>query len=118
MGDFVVTLIAKDEWGVSSDPVTKTVHIEEPAGNVAPAAVINTPSCNAATKTCNFSAGGTTDALGDAITYAWNFGDGTPAGAGANTAHTFAAGTYTVTLTATDGWGKSAQKTVDVTIAP
>ena len=118
-GDFVVTLVAKDEWGATHQ-VQRTVTIAEPAGNTAPVPVINTPSCNAATKTCNFSAVGTTDNLGDSITYAWNFGDtANNTAAGAATSHVFTgAGTYTVTLTATDGWGESAVETIDVQIAP
>jgi large repetitive protein len=118
-GDFVVTLVAKDEWGATHQ-AQRTVTIAKPAGNTAPVPVINPPSCNAATKTCNFSAVGTTDNLGDSITYAWNFGDtANNTAAGAATAHVFTgAGTYTVTLTATDGWGESAQETLDVTIAP
>ena len=117
-GTYTVTLTAKDEWGVLSDPVTTTVTITEPSGNTAPAPVIQQPSCNQLT--CNFSAVGTTDNLGDAITYAWNFGDSANnTASGAATSHVFTGpGTYTVTLTATDGWGKSASVTRDVTFTP
>ena len=80
--------------------------------------MIQQPSCNQLT--CNFSAVGTTDNAGDAITYSWNFGDSANnTASGAATSHVFTApGTYTVTLTATDGWGKSASVTRDVTFAP
>lgn len=51
----------------------------------------------------SFDARGSTDADGDALTYAWSFGDGATA-TGPTAAHTYAAaGTYTVTLTASDG---------------
>ncbi len=115
-GDYTVTLTAKDEWGSASNPVTQTFHISEPAGNTAPVAKIQVPSCNGLT--CNFSAVGTTDNPGDAITYAWNFGDtANNTAAGSATAHVFTGpGTYTVTLTATDGWGKSASVTRDVSV--
>ena len=115
-GTYVVTLTAKDEWGVSSDPVTRNVTVAEPAANTAPAPVIQLPSCNHLT--CNFSAVGTTDNPGDAITYAWNFGDTANNTAnGSATSHVFSVpGTYTVTLTATDGWGDSAQVTRNVTV--
>ena len=115
---FTVTLTAKDEWGVSSAPVTTTVTIEEPPGNAAPAPVIQVPSCSGLT--CNFSAVGTTDPdTGDSIAYAWNFGDtANNTAVGAATAHAFtAAGTYTVTLTATDGWGNPATVTREVTVS-
>jgi PKD repeat protein len=116
-GVFTVTLTARDEWGTLSDPVTTTVSIAEPAGNTAPAPVIQTPACSGLT--CNFSAVGTTDPdTGDSIAYAWNFGDtAANTAVGAATSHAFtAAGTYTVTLTATDGWGNPATVTRDVTV--
>jgi PKD repeat protein len=117
-GTFTVTLTAKDEWGVPSAPVTTTVTIAEPNGNAAPAPVIQIPSCSGLT--CNFSAVGTTDPdTGDSIAYAWNFGDtANNTAAGSATSHAFtAAGTYTVTLTATDGWGNPATVTRDVTVS-
>jgi PKD repeat protein len=119
-GTYTVTLTATDEWGAVSAPVTKTVTMTEPAGNAAPVAVINSPSCSGLT--CNFSAVGTVDPnTGDTITYAWNFGDpstGLNNGrAGSSSSHVFSApGTYTVTLTATDGWGKTHTVTKAVTV--
>ena len=87
---------------------------------MAPTTVFNDPSCSGLT--CNFSAVGTVDPnTGDTITYAWDFGDSlstTNTRTGSATSHVFtASGTYTVTLTATDGWGKSSfvEKVVTVT---
>ena len=79
--------------------------------------MINTPSCNLLV--CNLSAVGTTDPnAGDTITYLWNFGDGTPASTASAVTHTFpATGVYTVTVTATDGWGKAATTTRQVTVS-
>ena len=120
-GTYTVTLTATDEWGAVSDPVSTTVEIAEPAGNAAPEPVINTPTCSGLT--CNFSAVGTTDPnTGDAITYSWSFGDPASAlknaAAGPATSHAFTAGgTYTVSLTARDGWGKERTITRDVTVA-
>ncbi|MET0839852.1 MAG: PKD domain-containing protein [Marmoricola sp.] len=115
-GTYTVTLTAKDEWGVASDPVTTQVTITEPQANTAPVPKIQLPSCNGLT--CNFSAVGTTDNAGDAVTYAWNFGDTANNTAGGSaTSHVFTGpGTYTVTLTATDGWAKSTTITRDVTV--
>ena len=80
---------------------------------MAPIPVINEPSC--AGLTCNFSAVGTVDPnTGDTITYAWDFGDPTSwrnnirTGLGDLARVHRAPATYTVTLTATDGWGKAA----------
>jgi hypothetical protein len=116
---YTVTLTAKDEWGVSSDAITTTVTIAEPAGNVAPVALINEPACSGLS--CNFSAVGTKDPnTGDSITYAWSFADPTstnPTATGSATSHAFSGpGTYTVTLTATDGWGNAHTVTRDVTV--
>ncbi len=50
-----------------------------------------------------FSAVGASDADGDALTYNWDFGDGTT-GSGATATHRFAtAGTFTATVNVTDG---------------
>ena len=51
----------------------------------------------------DFSASTSTDPNGDALTYAWDFGDGTT-NSGETVSHTYtAAGEYTVVLTASDG---------------
>jgi PKD repeat protein len=115
-GTFTVTLTARDEFGATAT-ATAQVTIAEPANNVAPVPVYNTPSC--AGLQCNFSAVGTTDPnLGDTIAYRWNWGDGTADSTTTSPSHTFpAAGTYVVTLTTTDGWGKVATLTRNVTVA-
>ena len=122
-GTYTVTLTVKDQWGLSSDPVTVQVPIIKPPGNVAPNPVFNTPSC--AGLSCNFSAVGTVDPnTGDTISYVWNFPDPPPGTPGTNktgsaTSYLFtAAGTYVVSLTATDGWGNTATVTQPVTVAP
>jgi len=123
-GTYTVTLTATDEWGAvssSTPPVSKTFTITEPVDNVAPTPVINQPNC--AGLTCNFSAVGTLDPnTGDTVTYLWNFGDPTTGvnntRAAASGSHAFSApGDYTVTLTATDGWGRATTITRDVTVA-
>ena len=53
---------------------------------------------------------------GNIVSWAWNFGDGTTADT-ARPAHNFAAaGTYSVSLTVTDNYGKSETTTVPVTL--
>ncbi|MDI1461847.1 PKD domain-containing protein [Catellatospora sp. KI3] len=113
---FNVVLTVTDEYGATATKTTP-VTVTEPAGNVAPVAVIGTPSC--ALLVCNFSGAASTDAnVGDTRTYAWNWGDGTAQSTSASPSHTFAAaGTYTVTLTVTDGWGKFTTATVQVTVS-
>jgi PKD repeat protein len=116
-GTFTVTLTARDEWGYTGT-TTQTVTITEPTGNQAPNAVISEPSC--AGLVCNFSSAASNDPnTGDTITRSWNWGDGTPASTTTSLAHTFpAAGTYTVTLTVTDGWGRTDTDTRQVTVSP
>jgi PKD repeat protein len=110
-----VVLTVRDEYGVTAT-ATQPVTITTPPGNAPPAPIINTPSCNLLV--CNISGVGTTDPnAGDTFTYLWNFGDGTPTSTRSAMAHTFpAAGTYTVTLTATDGWGAAASVTRQFTV--
>ena len=70
------------------------------------------PLSGAAPLTVDFDAGGSSDPDGDALSYAWNFGDGTT-GSGARPSHTYATpGTYTARVTVTDGRGGSASADV------
>jgi large repetitive protein len=115
---YTVTLTARDEWGATAI-ATRTVTITEPGDNVAPTPVINPPSC--AKLVCNISGVGSSDpntpTNGDTITYLWEFGDGTANSTASAMTHTFpAAGTYTVRLTVTDGWGDANTTTRAITV--
>ncbi|WP_426594786.1 ThuA domain-containing protein [Cellulomonas sp. McL0617] len=59
------------------------------------------------------SSAGSKDPDGDALTYSWDFGDGTTS-TEASPSHSFAAGTYNVVLTATDPDGRSGLSSVSV----
>ncbi len=112
-GSYVITLTTTDGWGKFAS-IARGVTLSEPAGNQAPTPVF-TSSCVSYT-TCTFNSSGTVDPEGDAIRYSWNFGD-TGTSTSANPSRTYAApGTYTVTLTATDVWGKFTTVTHDVTM--
>jgi len=112
-----VTLTVADEYGVTAT-TTRTVTIVEPTGNRAPTAVFTVPTCVGLV--CGMSGASSTDPdVGDALTYLWDFGDATPAGTTASPSHTFpAAGTYTVRLTVSDGWGRTSTLTRSVTVQP
>jgi PKD repeat protein len=111
-GTYTVRLTVTDSDGMTST-VTKTVKVAAPA-NQPPTAAF-TPDCSGTA--CSFDASDSTDPEGGALTYAWNFGDGTTATV-ALAQHTFvASGTYPVTLTVTDPAGASASLTQDVTVS-
>jgi hypothetical protein len=64
-----------------------------------------------------FRGSDSSDADGDAVSYAWDFGDGSSSSA-ADPAHTYQApGSYTAKLTVDDGHGASASATVPVTVS-
>ncbi|GAA1478315.1 hypothetical protein GCM10009623_27610 [Nocardioides aestuarii] len=113
-GSYTITLTTTDGWGKSAS-TTRTVNLVEPAGNTAPVPQF-TATCTSGTS-CQFSSAGTVDAQGDAIRYAWTFGDGGTS-TSASPSRTYAtAGTYTVTLTTTDVWGRSGSLTKSVATA-
>ncbi|HQR26668.1 MAG TPA: PKD domain-containing protein [Nocardioides sp.] len=117
-GTFTVTVTATDEYGATST-ASGTVTISEPPTNVAPTAVFPPPTC--VLLVCNVSGAGSTDPnVGDSLVYSFNWGDGTPVGTTASGSHTYAAaGTYTITMTVSDGWGRAAAPvTRTVTVAP
>lgn len=112
-GTFLVTLTARDEWNATGT-TTLSVTITEPVGNLAPSPTFTT-SC--IELTCGVSSAGTVDPnAGDTISYLWAWGDGTTS-TGSGASHLYAVpGSYTVTLTATDGWGRSATTTRPVVL--
>jgi len=66
--------------------------------------------------TVNFSGAASTDPAGNALLYAWNFGDGSM-GSGATISHNYAAvGSYTATLTVSDGQGGVGISSVTITV--
>ena len=70
-----------------------------------PVAVANGPYAGSEGASVTLSAAGSTDPDGDALEYAWSFGDGASAN-GASVSHTWAQdGDFTVTLTVTDARG-------------
>ncbi len=83
--------------------------------NRAPVAMATAnPSSGGAPLGVNFNASASTDPDGDALNFAWDFGDGT-SGAGVTVSHTYTAiGTYNATLTVTDGRGGSNMTSVRI----
>ena len=101
-GNRNVKLTVRDASGLTHS-VTQTLPIGSGSpGNQPPVAQFTSACTNLA---CTFDAGSSTDDVG-IVNRSWSFGDGSTAGNEAKPGHTYAApGTYTVTLTVTDGGG-------------
>ena len=111
LGSYIYTLTVTDPSGESSsDDVSVEVL------NVAPEAVINAGSAVLGSSV-SFSASASSDANGDALSYAWDFGDGNTA-TGENVTHDFSnSGNVSVTLTVTDPYGATGTANATISIA-
>ncbi len=110
-GTYTVTMTATDP-GLESDLDTAAATV---AANQAPTASAGGPYSAASGSPVAFSGSGS-DPEGGTLTYSWDFGDGTPVANGSAPSHTYAAGTYTATLTVTDPAGARATDTAGVTV--
>jgi PKD repeat protein len=91
-----------------------TIHRGDPPPNAEPTAAF-TSSSSGLTATFDGRTSGDPDGL--ITSYAWDFGDGSEPGSGAQPSHTYAtADTYDVTLTVTDSAGATDEITQPVTV--
>ncbi len=110
-GRYTVSLTLVDAYGNLST-VTHTVSVPLSA------AFHVTTAHPAAVSPVSFAGSSSNEPGGSIASYSWNFGDGSTAGAGVAPTHTYAqAGTYTVVLTVTDGFGSTASTSRAVTVA-
>jgi PKD repeat protein len=101
-GTYNVTLGVTDTAG-QTNTATQQVTVVDALPNP-----VFTASC--AIWACGFDGSASSDVEGAIASYAWNFGDGSAIASGATASHSYTAnGTYTVTLTVTDGAGQTAQ---------
>ena len=99
-GQYTVTLEVNDGTGPDTDTCLITV-----AQNIAPVANAGPDRTVYVGDVVTFNGSESYDPDGDPLVYTWDFGDG-GTGLGVTKTHTYTiAGTYTVTLTADDGWG-------------
>ncbi len=86
--------------------------------NSPPTAVASaTPTNGSAPLSVRFSSAGSSDAEGDSLSYAWDFGDGSPTTAEPEPLHTYSEnGTYTARLTVTDARGGSSSAVVAISV--
>lgn len=111
------TYSLKLENGEASEPATVTVHVHtQPVAEILGSAPFETVEGEALV----FEGSGSDAEDGTNVTYRWNWGDGTPAGSGAQPSHAWdAPGTYTVTLTVTDTLGLASEPvSVEVLVTP
>lgn len=98
-GDYTITLTI--QGGGETDTDVTTAHVVPPS---APIARMFAPASAYVGIAANFDGSASYDPTRDALTYFWNFGDGTPPAQGIRVSHVFGtAGTYDVTLTVDDG---------------
>jgi len=111
-GTYLVILTVSD--GELSDQAS--ISIEVTSGNVGPTAAFTaTPSSGTVPLIVSFDASTSSDPENDPLTYSWAFGDGETAN-GVTSSHEYvAAGSYTVTLTVSDGeFSSTANATITV----
>ncbi len=97
------------------DSNVATVGITVTVPNVPPVAAISANKISGFVPLIiNFDASNSTDADGSIASYLWEFGDGTTSTSKV-ISHTFAAGTFTVTLTVTDNKGATGTSTATIT---
>ena len=98
----------------TTPPVLHVSYTLGPVSNTPPAAAF-TSACTALT--CSFNGTTSSDNEGPITAYQWTFGDGGTA-TGATPAHTYGGpGTYSVTLTVTDGAGATDSTSHSVTVS-
>nr|WP_278249646.1 PKD domain-containing protein [Nocardioides sp. IC4_145] len=113
-GNYTITLTTTDGWGKAAS-TTRTVSLSEPTGNRSPVADFSV-SCASFT-VCQVNSAASSDPDGDVLKYSWAWGDDTAPSTTANPAHTYAQpGTYSIVLTVSDPWGKTATATRQATI--
>jgi|GEM_PF-1974526 len=120
-GRFTISVRVGDADGGWSDWYEGIPAVE--VGNNPPLAALWGPSSGMQGTSLWFDASNSSDPENhlDVMSFSWDFGDGTPAGTGVTTPHTFTRpGTYRVTLTLTDRDGavSTAETTVTVTARP
>lgn len=117
-GNFEVRLVVND-GRTNSEPGVTSATISAPPMNIAPTADPGGPYDGEPGQLIEFNGAGSSDPNGDTLTYAWDFGDGAM-GNGVSLTHVFDGdGTYTVSLTVSDGQASNtATTTATIATAP
>jgi len=102
-GSFTVALTATNQYGNNTNTKTNYITVN-PAGNPPVANFSGTPMIGAAPLAVTF----TDNSTNTPTSWSWTFGDSATSTV-QNPSHTYAAGTYTVTLTATNAYGSDGE---------
>ena len=105
------------DWDTGSGSIQRIVYTP----NRRPTAVVEAnPTTGEAPLAVHFDGSGSSDLDGDALSYDWNFGDGTAHSTQASPVHTYADdGTFTATLTVSDGMAQGTDSVeIDVDNTP
>ena len=114
-GNYTATLTVTDNKGGTG---TANVTVTVSPNNVAPEVAISaTPTFGKAPVDVAFTST-VSDSDGTVSGLVWNFGDGSATSTAANPTHTYAAGVWTATLTATDNDGATTTRSVQVRSLP
>jgi hypothetical protein len=113
-GAYKVTMTAKDSLtGATAPPAERTIVVnDQPTASFTASPNPTTPGSGV-----GFNGSASSDPDGSIVTYSWQFGDG-GTGGGVTPSHAYTvAGTYVVSLTATDSAGVTSTATHAVTVA-
>ncbi|WP_075341626.1 PKD domain-containing protein [Tenacibaculum agarivorans] len=115
VGSYIVTLTVND--GTDQATAMRTITVTEEVVNRVPVAEFTVDvSSGLSPLTVQFDASSSSDPDGDALTYSWDFGDGTTGNAEITSHQYQQAGNYVATLTVSDGTDQAtATKTITVT---
>jgi PKD repeat protein len=116
-GNYTASLVVTDNQGATSTASTAQVSISDPVVNLPPVADPGGPYTGQTGVAVQFDGTGSSDPNGDAISFAWDFGDNGTSDQ-ESPSHTYtAAGVYTVTLVVNDGLLPSPPATTTATIS-
>ena len=93
-------------------------HLDTLGGQLPVTPPVASFTASTTTGTAPLSVTFTDTSTGSPTSWSWDFGDGSPAVTTKNASHLYAAGTWTVTLTASNAGGPSAQATKTITVNP
>jgi glucose/arabinose dehydrogenase/PKD repeat protein len=109
--DLNLTYVSAGNFGTGTGSVRRIVY--SPGSGTPIARIGANPTSGPAPLAVSFTGSGSSDPDGDPLSYSWDFGDGGTS-SDANPSHTYAAGNYTARLTVSDGRGKSASATQQI----